>query len=102
MNDNDDRFFYDEDDEKEHEQFQKDVKEIQDTCEKDTSKNAEEDLTILLEEEVKIEVDKAISSTGAKGLQDIGKVMGMLSSKLAGKADGKLIAVFTKEALAKL
>ena len=30
------------------------------------------------------------------------KVMGMLSSKLAGKADGKLIAVFTKEALAKL
>jgi uncharacterized protein YqeY len=57
---------------------------------------------MLSDDEVKKEVDSAIASTGAKGLQDIGKVMGFLSAKLAGKADGKLIAVFTKEALAKL
>ena len=57
---------------------------------------------MLSDDEVKKEVDSAIASTGAKGLQDIGKVMGILSAKLAGKADGKLIAVFTKEALAKL
>ena len=57
---------------------------------------------MLSDEDIKKEVDSAIASTGAKGLHDIGKVMGMLSVKLAGKADGKLIASFTKEALGKL
>jgi uncharacterized protein YqeY len=31
----------------------------------------------------------------------MGKVMGLLSAKLAGKADGKVISTFVKEALAK-
>lgn len=56
---------------------------------------------LLSEEEVKLEAEKAIEATGASGPQDMGKVMGMLSSKLAGKADGKLIAETVKTLLAK-
>ena len=57
---------------------------------------------MLSDEDVKKEVANAIELSGAKGVQDIGKVMGILSSKLAGKADGKVIAALTKEALANL
>ena len=57
---------------------------------------------MLSDEDVKKEVANAIELSGAKGVQDIGKVMGILSSKLAGKADGNVIAAFTKEALANL
>ena len=51
---------------------------------------------MLSADEIKIEVENAISATGAAGPQDMGKVMGMLSSKLAGKADGKMIAETVK------
>lgn len=56
---------------------------------------------MLSEEEVRSEVIAAIAQTGANGPQEMGKVMGVLSSKLAGKADGKLIATLVKEELAK-
>jgi uncharacterized protein YqeY len=56
---------------------------------------------MMSEEELKAEVNAAVASTGAAGPQDMGKVMGVLSSKLAGKADGKLIASLVKEALNK-
>jgi len=54
---------------------------------------------MLSAEDIKIEVIAAISQTGASGPQDMGKVMGILSAKLAGKADGKLIASIVKEEL---
>ncbi len=56
---------------------------------------------MLSADEIKIEVENAISATGAAGPQDMGKVMGMLSSKLAGKADGKMIADTVKSLLNK-
>jgi hypothetical protein len=56
---------------------------------------------MLSEEDIKIEVLAAISQTGASGPQDMGKVMGILSAKLAGKADGKIIASLVKEELLK-
>ena len=56
---------------------------------------------MLSEEDIKIEVIAAISQTGASGPQDMGKVMGILSVKLAGKADGKIIASLVKEELLK-
>jgi uncharacterized protein YqeY len=56
---------------------------------------------MLSADEVKAEVESAIASTGAAGPQDMGKVMGILSSKLAGKADGKLIAETVKSLLNK-
>ena len=45
------------------------------------------------------EVAAAVAQTGASGPQDMGKVMGILSAKLAGKADGKIIAALVKETL---
>ena len=56
---------------------------------------------MLSEDEIKIEVIAAISQTGASGPQDMGKVMGILSAKLAGKADGKIIASLVKVELLK-
>jgi len=56
---------------------------------------------MLSEEEIQVEVDDAIAQTGASGPQDMGKVMGVLTSKLAGKADGKVISTLVKAALAK-
>ena len=56
---------------------------------------------MLSEDDIKIEVIAAISQTGASGPQDMGKVMGILSVKLAGKADGKIIALLVKEELLK-
>jgi len=56
---------------------------------------------MLSEEEIRAEVVAAIASTGANGPQEMGKVMGVLTAKLAGKADGKLISTLVKEELAK-
>lgn len=57
---------------------------------------------MMSEEEVRSEVLATIDSTGAKSVQEIGKVMGVLTSKLAGKADGKVISTIAKEELSKL
>jgi uncharacterized protein YqeY len=57
--------------------------------------------TMMTESEIATEVQAAIATTGASGPQDMGKVMGILSSKLAGKADGKMIADAVKSALNK-
>jgi uncharacterized protein YqeY len=56
---------------------------------------------MLSEDEIRAEVATAIAQSGACGPQEMGKVMGVLSVKLAGKADGKIIAALVKEALAK-
>lgn len=54
---------------------------------------------MMSEDEVKAEVAQAITDLGAQGPQDMGKVMGTLSKKLAGKADGKMISTLVKEGL---
>ena len=56
---------------------------------------------MLSEDEIRSEVSRAISETGASGPQEMGKVMGILTGRLAGKADGKLIANIVKEELSK-
>ncbi len=54
---------------------------------------------MMSEGEVKAEVEAAIQQVGAEGPKDMGKVMGVLSKKIAGKADGKLIANLVKKSL---
>ena len=54
---------------------------------------------MMSKEEIKNEVLMVISETGASGIQDMGKVMGILSKKLSGKADGKIIANTVKSIL---
>lgn len=51
------------------------------------------------EEEVAKIVDEIIAQTGASSMKDMGKVMGMANSRLAGKADGKTISTIVKERL---
>ncbi|MHC1705968.1 MAG: GatB/YqeY domain-containing protein [Bacteroidales bacterium] len=53
----------------------------------------------LSEEEIRMIVKAIITDTGATSVKDMGKVMGMASAKLAGKADNKLIATLVKESL---
>ena len=53
------------------------------------------------EEEIKAEVAKIIASVGATSPADMGKVMGVATKQLAGKADGKIISTLVKELLSK-
>ncbi|MRI01500.1 GatB/YqeY domain-containing protein [Kriegella sp. EG-1] len=53
----------------------------------------------LTEEEVEKIVVQTIESTGATGMKDMGKVMGLVSKELAGKADGKTISTIVKNKL---
>lgn len=49
--------------------------------------------------ELKNFISKLISTVGANSMKDMGKVMGMASKELAGKADGKTISTLVKELL---
>lgn len=53
----------------------------------------------LTEEELEAELKKIIEQVGAKGPQDMGKVMGTATKALAGKADGKAISALVKKLL---
>ena len=53
----------------------------------------------LSEEEVTLKVQEAIQETGASSMQDIGKVMGVLKSSLAGSADMGMVSKIVKEEL---
>jgi hypothetical protein len=55
----------------------------------------------LSEEELKAELRQVIAETGASSPADMGKVMGVATKKLAGRADGKAISAAVKELLAK-
>lgn len=50
--------------------------------------------------ELKEVIKKIITETGASSPADMGKVMGVASKQLAGKADGKTISAVVKELLA--
>jgi len=53
----------------------------------------------LSEDELKDALQQIIQELGAKGMADLGKVMGMASKKLAGLADGKTISNMVKQLL---
>ena len=53
----------------------------------------------LSDEEVEKVVLAAIQKTGASGMKDMGKVMGIVSKELAGQADGKTISTLVKKNL---
>lgn len=55
----------------------------------------------LSEAEVQAEVHAAVAQVGAAGPQDMGKVMGVLKGKLAGRADMTAVSAMVKAALAK-
>lgn len=53
----------------------------------------------LSEDEIANELKKIIQQVGAKGPQDMGKVMGAATKALSGKADGKQISELVKKLL---
>lgn len=54
----------------------------------------------LGEDEIEAEVRKVIADTGAQSIKDMGKVMGIVSKQLAGRADGRAISAVVKRLLA--
>ena len=56
---------------------------------------------LLSEQEIEAEVLAVIQQVGAEGPKDMGKVMGVITAKLAGKADNKLVATAVKTLLNK-
>lgn len=54
----------------------------------------------LTHEELEAEVKAIIAETGASSPKEMGKVMGVASKKLAGRADGKAISTLVKQLLA--
>lgn len=53
----------------------------------------------MSEDEVENEVKKVIDDIGAEGMKDMGKVMGIVTKKLMGKADGKTISTIVRNNL---
>ena len=56
----------------------------------------------LSDEELTAAITEIVAEVGATSPKDMGKVMGAASSKLAGKAEGKLISAKVKDILASL
>lgn len=54
----------------------------------------------LTEAEIQVIVADAVAQTGAASPKDMGKVMGVVTPQVKGKADGKLVANLVKTALA--
>ena len=71
------------------------------------AKKEKDELAILMEylpeqmseDEIREEVKKAIEATGAKDIKEMGKVLGVLMSKIKGRADGQTVSRIVKEEL---
>ena len=53
----------------------------------------------ISEDEIESEVKKVIDQTGAEGMKDMGRVMGIVAKKLIGRADGKTISSIVRNYL---
>ncbi len=53
----------------------------------------------LNRDEINAEVQEIIVASGASGIKDMGKIIGMANKQLAGKADGKTISEIVKKLL---
>jgi len=56
--------------------------------------------TALTDAELRALVDQAIAETGATSARDLGRVMGALSPRIRGRADGKVASGLVAQALA--
>jgi uncharacterized protein len=73
----------------------------------DLAKNEQKEIDVIKvylpeqlgEDEVKSIVEAAIQQLGANGMSDMGKVIGVVKSKVGNTADGALVAKLVKEVL---
>lgn len=54
----------------------------------------------MTEDEIEAAVKEIIAATGAQSMKDMGKVMGVASKQMAGRADGRVISGIVKKLLA--
>ncbi len=54
----------------------------------------------LTEAEIEAQVKDIIAQTGVSSIKEMGKVMGIASKQMAGKADGKVISTIVRKFLA--
>lgn len=54
---------------------------------------------MMSEDEIRVVVQEAIASTGASSPQEMGKVMGVVTKQLGGKADNKIVSALVKALL---
>ena len=57
--------------------------------------------TALTADELRALVDQAVAETGATSARDLGRVMGVLSPRIRGRADGKVASGLVAQALAR-
>ena len=55
----------------------------------------------LTEDEIKSIVEEAVAESGASTMMDMGKVMAIISPKVKGRADNKIVSGFVKQMLQK-
>ena len=55
----------------------------------------------LTEDEIKSIVEEAVAENGASTMKDMGKVMAIISPKVKGRADNKIVSGFVKQMLQK-
>lgn len=55
----------------------------------------------LTEDEIKAVVEEAVAECGASTMKDMGKVMALVSPKVKGRADNKIVSGFVKQMLQK-
>lgn len=86
------------------------IKEYEDAGREDIANNLKREIEVLskylpeqlTEEEITNMVKEAITQSGATSTRDMGKVMGILRPKTAGKADGKVVSDIVKDMLANM
>lgn len=86
------------------------IKEYEDAGREDIANNLKREIEVLskylpeqlTEEEITNMVKEAITQSGATSPRDMGKVMGILRPKTAGKADGKVVSDIVKDMLANM
>ena len=88
-------------------QRQDSIRQFEDGGRQDLADSEKKELEILMpylpaqlsNEEIEKNVKEVISQTGANGLGDLGKIMGMAMSKMKGQADGTLVREIAKKIL---
>lgn len=56
----------------------------------------------LTDEQIAALIEEGIAATGAASARDLGKVMGWLSPRIRGRADGKIVSAAVAKALARV
>ncbi|MEM0997483.1 MAG: GatB/YqeY domain-containing protein [Bacteroidota bacterium] len=84
------------------------IQQYRDNDREDLAKVEEEELVVIERflpqqmspAEIETEVKAIIAETGAASMRDMGKVMGLATKRMAGRADGKVISGIVRQLLA--